>query len=63
MHYSYYYYEQLLANQKNAIRRHLLTIECETLLIAMISAICKYTYMHTFEGSYEIKQEMFQRLI
>ena len=34
MHYNYYYYEQLLANEKNTIQRHLLTIACEALLMA-----------------------------
>ena len=47
MHYHYYYYEQLLANEKNAIQRHLLTIACEVLLMAMMmSALCKYTYIY-----------------
>ena len=66
MHYQYYYYsrEQLLANEKNAIQRHLVTIACEALLMAMImSVLCKHKYMHTFEGSYEITQEILQRLI
>ena len=59
MHHKYYYYsrEQLLANEKNAIQRHLVRIACEALLMEMMSALCKHTYKHTgmFEGAYEIK--------
>ena len=54
MYYKYYYSrEQLLANEKYAIHRHLVTIACEALLMAMMmSALCKHTHKHTdiFEG-------------
>ena len=66
MHYKYYYSrEQLLANEKHAIQRHLMTIACEVLLMAMMSALCKQTNKITdmFEGSYEIKQKILQCLI
>ena len=47
---------------KNANQRHLVTIACEALLMAMMmSALCKHTHKHIgmFEGSYEIKHEQY----
>ena len=67
MHYKYYYYsrEHLLANEKNAIQRHVVRSACEALLMEMMSALCKNTHKHTgmFYGSYEIKQEILECLI
>ena len=41
-------YTVVLANEKNAIQRHLVTIEFEALLMAMMmSALCKHTHKHT----------------
>ena len=68
MYYKYYYYsrDQLLANEKIAIQRHLVTIAFKALLMTMMMpALCKHTRKHTgmFEGSCEIKHEILQCLI